>query len=323
MRIQSLGLFLLFVILAEMTRYEAWPLVPLLLVYLYWRTRSAPTLLISAAILLIFPIGWSIGSYVHSGNALSGFLLGTHPLEGGGAVSVPIAIANVARRATSHLGWLLWVAVLWGLITELTRAMRGILNAERTAYAILVGVVWISIVLGARSLGSALYGRYLLAGCVLALPLAAVPYLRQWGHYRHSVAIGVLAGIGSVGLAYVAHQPQVWVTRTQPAEIMELARWLRSSPYRDAGVLLTKMNWVSTYLPLYVPELSGRYFIVSVWVEDGELRRFITRRKPALLITQAEDAPHRARIERVLGHAIPAERHVYSAGAVEAYDLSN
>jgi hypothetical protein len=321
-RIPPLGLFLLCLVAAEMTRYEAWPLVPLALLYLYWRTRSASTLVVSAAILLIFPIGWSITSYMRVGHAFQGFRQGIQPLDVSGPVSVWTALWNVARLATGHLG-LLSVAVLWGAITELVRVARGMVSVQRTAYVILVGVLWILIVVGARSVGQGLNGRNLLTGCVLALPLAALPYLRHWGHYRHSVVIGVLASIGLVGVTYAIHPPNVWVTRTQPVQIVELARWLRGSPYRDTAVLLTKMNWTSTYLPLYVPELSRRHLIVSVWVDDGVLRRFIDERKPALLITQAEDALDRTRIERVLGRPIPARQPVYSAGRVEAYDLSN
>jgi dolichyl-phosphate-mannose-protein mannosyltransferase len=322
-RIMPLGLFLLFFDLAEMTRYEAWPLIPLVLAYLYWRSRKASTIIVSAVILFIFPIGWSVGSYLNFGNAFYGILQGIQPLEVGAAVSVPTAIANVARQGISHLGWLLSVAVLWGLIGELARSMRGAVNAERTAYAILVSAVWLLIVGSARSVGPALYDRYLLTGYVLALPFATLPYVRHWGYYRHCIVIGVLFSLGSVAGAYVAHRPTVWVTGTQPAEIVELAHWLPRTLYRNDAVLLTKMNWKSTYLPLYLPQLSGRFFIVSVWVDDEALRRFIDEREPALLITQEEDAPYRVRIERVLGHAIPAESRVYVAEQVEVYDLSN
>ncbi|HXJ82134.1 MAG TPA: glycosyltransferase family 39 protein [Candidatus Methylomirabilis sp.] len=322
-RVPPLGLFLLFFVAAEMTRYEAWPLIPLALVYLYWRSRSLSTLVFSAAILLLFPIGWSMASYKHFGHPFHGVLLGIHPLEPGGPVKMWAALANVLRLARSYLGGLLLVAMVWGAITELARAMRRVVNAERTAYLILVGVFWILIVAGARSVGPALYGRNLLSGFVLALPLAALPFLQYWGRYRHRVAIVVLASIASVALAYVTNSPHVWVTRTHPVQIVELARWLRSSPYRDTRILLTKMNWASTYLPLYMPELSGRHFIVSVWVDDTRLRRFIAEQKPALLIAQPEDVEDRTRIERILGRPIRDERRVYSAGRVEAYDLSN
>ncbi|HXJ80473.1 MAG TPA: glycosyltransferase family 39 protein [Candidatus Methylomirabilis sp.] len=326
-RIPRLGLFLLSFVAAEMTRYEVWPLIPLVLLYLYWRTRSASTLVFCAAILLLFPIEWSISSYVHFGQAFYGLQLGMHPVDISGPVSVWTAFKKLGRLTTSHLGWLLSVTVVWGLITELSRAIRGRVDAQRTAYVILVAVVWILIVAGARSTGPALYGRNLLSGFVLALPLAILPFLSPWGRARHRmaivVAIGALASIGSVTLAYVMHHPNVWVTRTRPAQIVELARWLRESPYRGAAVLATRMKWASTYLPLYAPELSGRYVIVSEWVEDSALRRFIAERKPALLITTAEDAQYRTRIEDVLRHPIPAERRVYSAGTVEVYDLSN
>ena len=160
-------------------------------------------------------------------------------------------------------------------------------------------------------------------GFVLALPVATLPYLRICDSYRYGVLLGVLAGVGSMAIAYVANRPGVFVTGRKPTEIVELARWLSTSPYRNDAVLETKMDWDSTYLPLYAPQLSGRFLIVSVWIDDDALRRFIRDLQPSLLLTREEDAPYRHRVEHILGHTISAQRLVYSAGHAEAYDLSD
>jgi hypothetical protein len=318
----ALGLFLVCFSLAETIRYEAWPLVPLMLAYVSVRLRAPAVVILAAALLLAFPAAWSAGNYRAFHDPLYGLRLGTRPLEGGGAVNVSTAIANVARQATNHVGWPLSVAALGGLIGEFSRAVRRTISAERAGYAILVTAVWMLIVAGARSVGPALYDRYLLFGYVLVLPYATVLYLRYCGRYRHCIAIGVLVSLASVTAAYGLHRPPIWVTRTQPTEIVEVAHWLPSSRYQNDAVLMTKMEWQSTYLPLYLPQLSGRYFIVSVWAGDETLQRFVHDRRPSLLITQAGDASYRARVERILGRAITADSRVYSVGGVEAYDLS-
>jgi len=319
-----LGLGLLFLLLAEMTRYEAWSLVPLVLAYLYWRCRRVSMCLLSGAVLLVFPVGWSIASYLYSGNAFEGFFAALQPhVEGVAAVPFPEALMNVARGVTHNLGELVAAAVLCGFLREVVYIARCVRNREQAAYTVCVGAVWILVFLGAVFRGPGLYNRYLLVGCILALPFAAVSYVRYCGHYRHSLALGALIGVVALGGALVAHKPQLWVTRGPPGEVVELTRWLRQTRYRDTGVLLTKINWNSTYVPLYVPELSGRCLIVSVWVDDSALSRFISQQKPFLLITQAADAFERARIEKALERTIRPERRVFSAGRIEAYDLSS
>jgi len=318
----AFALFLVCFTLAETIRYEVWPLVPLLVAYLSVRLRSPAVVMLAAALLLAFPAAWSAGNYLAFHNPLYGFLQGVQPLEGGGTVPASSALANLARQSAHHLGWPLSLAALGGLMGELTRAMRRTISAERAGYAILVLAVWMLSVGGARSRGPALYDRYLLVGYVLVLPYAAAIYLRYCGGYRYGIAIGALLSLASVIGAYSKHDPPIWVTRTQPTDIIEVARWLARTRYRNDAVLMTRMEWQSTYLPLYLPQLNDRCFIVSVWVDDAMLQSFVRDRRPSLLITQAGDAPYRARVERILGREITVDSRVYSVGGVEAYDIS-
>jgi len=318
------GRFLLFFSLAELTRYEVWPMIPLVLVYLYGRSRAVPATAIAGATLMAFPIFWLAESYRDFGDPLFGFIQASiRPLEGGAAVSSATAIANLARLARSHLGWLLSIGAIAGLAGEISRSIRGQMSSERTAYAVLVSIIWALIFVAARSRGPALYDRNLLFGFVLALPVATLPYLRVCDSYRHGILVAVLAGICSMAIAYVANRPRVFVTGRKPTEIVELARWLATTPYRNDAVLETKMDWDSTYLPLYAPQLSGRFLIVSLWVDDDALRRFIRDLQPSLLLTREEDAAYRHRVEHVLGHTISAQRRIYREEHAEVYDLSD
>jgi len=185
-----------------------------------------------------------------------------------------------------------------------------------------VCALWASNLRIAQALGPALYDRYLLFGYVIALPFACAGLLDSLRRYRHGMLLSVLVALGSVGVAYAVYAPQTFVTRTQPTDIVQLARWLPNSPYRDAAVVLTKMDWQSSYLPLYRPQLAGRSFIVSVWVNDDALEHFIREQKPALLITSTDDAAYRERVERILGHAIRVDAPAQVFGALQVYDLT-
>jgi len=318
----ALGVFLVCTGCAEVLRYEVWPLVPLMLAYMLVRLRR-PTLVIpAAAILLAFPAAWSAGNYLAFHDPLYGLLQGARPLEGGGTVSMRVALTNVVSEAGRHLGWLLSAVALAGLIGEVVRAARRTISAERTGYALLVLAVWTLNVGGARSVGPALYDRYLLLGYVLILPYAAAIYLRYGGHYQHCIAIGVVGSLLCVIAAYSLYRPVVFVTRDQPTEMIALAHWLARTPYRNETVVMTRMQWQSTYLPLYLPQLIERCLLVSVWVDDGTVERFVRERRPQLLITRADDAPQRARLERIMGRAIGEDARIYEAGGVTAYDLS-
>ena len=107
-----------------------------------------------------------------------------------------------------------------------------------------------------------------------------------------------------------------------------MVRWLRASPYEDSAILTTKLDWQSTYLPLYAIQpgetahAADRYCGVSVWSSDDGIRDFIRQYEPALLVTQAEDAGDRAHLERILGHALPLSAPVQVIGHLQIYDIS-
>lgn len=326
---------IVFFVFAEMTRYEIWPLIPLLLGYLYARSRSIAVTALAAIGLLFFPIAWSVGNYVNGGDPFYGMSIAAHPLEGGNPVSIASAVAYLWLLVRRQLGWLLPPGAIAGLIGETYRAFyrrpEGRIVTDRTAYALLVIVVWAMLFEEAMHRGDALYDRYLLFGLTLALPLAAVAYIDVAGRFRHSIAFGAVIIAASLAMAYRGLYPlrggftPIFVTRDKPVDIISVARWLETSPYRSDAVVLTKLDWQSTYLALYAPQLDMRHIIVSVWVPDEATRGFVEGQHPALLITGRQDSDEIARLDRAISRPVEPLMHdpVYTRGAIEVYDISS
>jgi len=119
-----------------------------------------------------------------------------------------------------------------------------------------------------------------LLGFTLALPLAAVTCVSLLGTRRYAAAIGALAMAASLA-PFIA------------------ADWLRTSNYKNDAILMTRLNWPSTYLPLYAPEFGGRSIVVSPRVADEEIRRFLDGLHPTLLITRPADPGDRRQLVRL------------------------
>jgi hypothetical protein len=83
------------------------------------------------------------------------------------------------------------------------------------------------------------------------------------------------------------------------------------------------MDYRSVYLPLYLPTVGGRYFIVSHTSIEDKIARFVLGRRPALLITVAEDGDLQGRIQRYLAARLEPERLVHTEGDVLVYDIRN
>jgi hypothetical protein len=326
---------IVFFVLAEMTRYEIWPLIPLLLGYLYARSRSIAVTALAAIGLLVFPIAWSVGNYLNSGDPFLGMSIAAHPLEGGKPMSIVGAGTYLWLLVRQQLGWLLALGAIAGLLGETYRAFYGrserTIVTDRAAYALLVIVVWAMLLDGTMHRGPALYNRYLLFGLTLALPLAAVAFIDVAGRYRHSIAIGAVIIAASLAMPYRGLYPlrggwtPIFVTRDKPVDIIALARWLETSPYRNDAVVLTRLDWQSSYLPLYVPQLDTHHIIVSVWVPDEATRGFVEGQHPTLLITGRQDSDEIARLDRAIGRPVEPLMHdpVYTRGAIEVYDISS
>ena len=317
----DLLLFLLAFIWAELSRYEAWLLIPLVVGYWFSQRRTVWSTGALTVAFLAIPLAWSIGNHSVYGNALLGFSQAVREVDGVQRVTAWVAAGIVRAGVTRHLGWLVGMVIAWGIATEIVRVGRGRGSSERGVYLMFTIACWAMLFAFAMSRGASLWDRYLLLAFAVGLPFAGVGWpavlsSRPWG----------VAGVASVLLlslvaTYVEHPANVFVTARQPLEIQRLIVWLRSGPYRDEAILLTQMDWDSTYLPLLAPEWAGRAQTVSNWISDGALRDFVEHDAPALLITRAYDAAQRQRAARLLGMAIDDDHRVAELGSIQIYRL--
>ena len=334
-RIVPLVIAMVCLSIAEMTRYEAWPLVAMVICYLFVRTRGIAVTALAAASLLVFPVRWSVGNYFQTGNFFYAFSMAEHPLEGGSPLSLTSAATFLSAMVLRNLGWLLAIGAVAGAVTELYRAFycrpdERILTA-RAAYVVMVAILWAMIMRATMIEGGATYDRYLLLGLTLALPLAVVAYLKVFCSYRYHLALGAIAILVSLSIVcrdiyrtrYYRYT-SIYVTERKPTEIIAIVNWLRTSRYRSDAIMSTQMDWLPSYLPLYAPEFTSRQTIVSPWTPDEYLRKFVAQQRPALLITTRDDGEQITRLDHALGRAVQPMMHdpVFRSGSIEVYDIA-
>jgi 4-amino-4-deoxy-L-arabinose transferase-like glycosyltransferase len=320
-----LGLALLFLCLAMMTRYEAWLLIPLFTFYYYWKTRKPSIAILMMLVLLTFPVAWMLGNYFHSGDLpfLHAQLkqapraMGTHPVDSFAAIRI------IGRKSVSHLGWILLLAGILGAILQIVQAIRGRINAECTLYLLMLFVFTGFMFSFAMLRGKSLLDRYLLFGFVMALPIALSSFVHYLINYQRWLGLLTCIALISVGLSNFSNRPEIYVTREQPAEIKKVADWLKNSPYRNDAILATKMGWQSSYLPLYLRRSGFRYFIVSPWSRDSDLRDFLQEEEPSLLITRNGEDEFKSRIEALIRTRIERNRLVHKVGTIEIISLNS
>jgi 4-amino-4-deoxy-L-arabinose transferase-like glycosyltransferase len=319
-----IGLSLLCLSLAVLTRYEAWLLIPLFPAYYFLKTRRAGTAIFIMLVLIISPVAWMLGNYFHTKDLLPSFTANTKTgviSVGAHSVGLLVTFRILAGKAITHLGWIPLIAVV-GAFVELIRSLKRDINLERTLHVWIAFVFWAFMVIFAMFRGTSLWDRYMLFGFVIALPFAASLLIRYFSSYtRRSIALIIGITIASVWVSFFTRYPQRYVTRTQPVEIKKLAGWLEKSAWRDDAILLTKMGWQSSYLPLYFPEV--RYAIVSNWLEESRLQNFLRNQRPSLLITWPGDGEFQSRVEALLGWQIEDDRLVRRQGATKVYFIGS
>ncbi len=316
-------------VMASMTRYEVWFLLPLFPWYYWLRARDWGLAAGMAALLGAFPLAWLIGNHVYEGNALLGFAAAVTDRSFGethGGVSLTKAVEILVTRFATHMGWVLVSLVILGLAMELRSLVARRLSTERLLY---LAVVLVSLAgMGAFTVlrGETLGDRNLLFGLILLIPMAVIPVaavLGYGGRGRLWVVIVVVVSC-TLGSSWLTGRIETrWVTRVKPHGITRLAEWVNASSWRDQPVVFTRMDWQPTYVPYYFPRLAGKTLIVSEWIEDGRLNELTKLVRPALLVTQRGDEAYVERFSRVTGMAVEHERLVHRDGDVEVYELGN
>jgi hypothetical protein len=301
--------------------------VPLFPAYYFLKTRNVKTTLAIIFVLGIFPLAWLTASYAHSGDSLSGYLFDAE--RGAAAVDEKavgflMGVAVLVHMMARNLGVILAIGIV-GLVWQVARLASGKTSAEQSLYLAMVLLFWAFTVYFTSQRGWSLWNRYLLFGLVTMLPFIVLPFAGSMKRHAHLPILVVLLSVGSIGIATAWGLPSVHLRPAQPNEIKTLASWLTASPYRDDAVLLTRMGWHSTYLPLYAPALascpSARFKVVSFWAEDPEVARFVKSERPALLITQDGDESFQARVENLFGAKLRTEDLVYRLNTTRVYDI--
>lgn len=332
--------------LAEMTRYEVWALTPLFAAYYFIKTRHWPATVSIVGILLAFPLFWLAGNIVSTGAV---FRFG-RAIQGGfrsSAVGSSTAIKVIWHVAVTQIQRVLPAFIGVGVIWELSRIARRDVTPERGLYLAILSVLWAEDAGLTLLRGPRMWDRLYLASLALALPFVFWPLVLRakprWAATTavFCVAVGSMVACGVAATRVSSETPfsPVFVTQQRPTDIAQLAQWLRRGPYRTDAVLLTNMEYRSTYLFTYFPEI-GPHFAVDPEIQYafGALRGCIGRRscslrtsttlpdflrhqRPALLLTSVRDKEEWPRLGELLGHEVPRQKPLYAAGGIEVYSL--
>jgi 4-amino-4-deoxy-L-arabinose transferase-like glycosyltransferase len=322
-QILYLGLSILFLCWGEMIRYEIWLIVPLFPIYFFLKTRRPLFTIIMILLLLVFPTFWSIGNHLYYGDFLQGLSEGVRGSEAVGQKSVNLINASkiIAKKSLAHLGIILFISLVIGVILQLYQIVKGKSNIEKLFYISVVFINWSVIFYFAIKRGLSLYDRYLLFSFVMSLPLVILPTTTYFRNNFKRLFIYIVAAIICIGISIRYYDPQIYITYRQPTEIKNLVDWLRRSPYDDEPILSTKMGWNSTYLPQYYPEVASRYLIVSFWASDSQLQKFLNTQNQFLLITCDSDQDLQVRIENFLKKNINANELIHTEGSIKVYRI--
>jgi hypothetical protein len=154
--------------------------------------------------------------------------------------------------------------------------------------------------------GGILWDRHLLLMLMLWLPFGLYQIPATWSVPARLALAGLLAV--SLALSAWFYVPdQRYVALDNLAAVRTVVSWMEDSPYRNDAVLLTRCNWLSTYVPLYYPPVASQSLVVSQWIRDVELQHFVALGRPSIVITAPGDEDILQRIE-VVGHC-SIQRH--------------
>lgn len=307
--------------LASLTRYEAWILLPLFPTYYLLKTGRFYQSLFLAIGLALFPIVWIVANLFQTGSFLSAH--GADLIIAGKGANLLGALKILARHSINYLGWIIPLLAIAGLLLLFADAAKRQLSRERLLYLAIVSVTGLFFVKFGMDIGSGMWVRYLLFIFVMVLPLGTF-VINRYLNLRikpYFIILAVFIVAAPPFVSQVVNGHELYVTQKRAHGVETLGRWFENSPFSDSSILMTKMKWKSTLLPLYVPEIAFRYLIVSDWLHEYHLRGFISTYQPQLLITQEGEQKYISRIEKIIGAQIIEDRLIYDQDTFKAYDL--
>ena len=292
-----------FVVLAEVTRYEAWVLAPIFGVFLFFHSdRSWRAATIVSAALVAFPVLWSVGNALYIGDPFLGYTMARGSAIrsfGPGLFGVGDSVFRVARAVCDHLTLPVAAVMAGGFIVEVRSLVRRESTPKRVLHLALAAGFWLFAVGLAVLRGPKLYNRYLVLGFVLSFPFIGVALEAisrgRTVRWVQATCLLIAASVLFAGGVPVAHPH--WVTWKRPLAVIELTEWLSRADHRDQPILLTEMGWQSTYFLQYAPRL--RWEIFAHREDDASIRtRLEPLRSSFLLVTRAGDEGLVERIQR-------------------------
>lgn len=314
---------LAFLILAEMTRYEVWALIPSFVAYYFVKTRHRPTAISILVVLITFPAFWL------GGQVTAGFSLGRALSGGPQSTSVELlaAVKVIWRVVVTQMQRVLPAFIGVGVVWEALRAVRKDITPERGLYLSIVLVLWTQDAVLTLLRGPRMWDRLYLASLVVALPFIFWQFVhRARPRWATAGAFGIaIVSVAACGFA-VARHPEtlytpIFVTQQRPTDIARLARWLQLGPHRADVILATHMHYQTTYLYLYFPEIGPLFAIDSEIRYAHELPDFVREQHPALLVTSTEDEDEWPRLRRLLGPEVFRRKPLYAEKDIRVYSL--
>jgi hypothetical protein len=320
-KILSLSLSIALLSLSTMTRYEAWLLIPLSATFYAWKTRKTGETFLLLLLLMALPIAWIAGNIVHTESILPGYDAATV-----GDMIKPsfiIVIRKLTLLSRKYIGWFFLFAAAFGLLARLFHGLKGRLNAQEGLYlGILCGSMLFMLKFAMeRQLGLMGYGRYFLLIYVLLIPVAFLPFQRYLNKSWHMATVLFVFMAGSIAIGSALFKPPMYLTREHPRDVKEFAVWLKSSDYHNDYLFTTSYYSI---LRLYNPD--GLSFRVSSQTDYIPVMKALWKiKRPSLLLThrnRPRDKRLKSLFEELLAIELSQERLVYTAGSLQAFDLT-
>jgi hypothetical protein len=275
--------------------------------------------LILATGLAFFPAVWMANSYLGTGSILPAYDAALFLTEGG--TNFIGALKIIAHQSIDYIGWIIPMLSIVGVLLMFADVTKGQLSIERLLYLAIFFVTGLFVVKFGMDRGTSLWLRYLLLLFVTIIPISNFAISRYLGKKPLMIFLAVSIAAAPPFISQVVKKRELFVTHAGAQGVEALSNWLQKSTFKDSPLLMTKIDWKATYIPLYTPGIAFRYIIVSDWLSDDLLYDFISIRQPQLLITSNNEDRYISRIEKVLGVKIKEDRLTYDQDSYKAFDL--
>jgi hypothetical protein len=315
-----LGLSISIFIMATMTRYEAWIIIPVWTLFYYCATRHKGGTFLYFLVLVAFPVTWMLSNLANTGSILPVYAEATV------GSTVPKTILQtlrcVARLACNYLGWPAVLAGIIGFSCELYRLIKGRLNQKKVVYFATVCALLIFLMKFSfeRQMSLGNYGRYYLILYILSIPFVIIPFTRIFKKTL-VVSIAVLAMVVCPMMLCLWYQkPQMYVMREHPDQIKHIGSWIENSQFNATCVMTT--GPFDTLLKLYNP--GCRYFPVVGHPDIAKVQARMKILQPSLLVVDTASTwstKNKKLIAEKILKARLINKRIKSAGTIEVYDI--